>query len=188
VVGLGRIDRIGGGSDRVFSLVRRVAGRGGGACGTADADARGAVGTGGAFGGAGLGATGAAGAFAAAGLAWAGFGFAASTGLGFGASLGLGFATSAGLGFATTGGWRLALAGSGVVASPAIEIGALQLRHGTVPPRLRTILTTSSPSTNVVEQALQCTCMARHQVYTERWHRASNVKPTHGSSIARRLG
>jgi hypothetical protein len=143
--GLGAVERTGGGSERVLSLARGV-GRGGGACGAAAA----------------------------------GVGRDAGTGRsgGFGAVVGGTFAgpvTATGAGFGVTG------AGFGVTASPVpglaasagttpgIVIGALQVRHGTVPPRLRTIRTMSSPKTNVAEHALQRTCMSLAPVYTERW-------------------
>jgi hypothetical protein len=86
-----------------------------------------------------------------------GGGLDATAGGGLDATAGAGFAGTAGAGFASTIGLGLGVAAD---PSPAIEIGALQLRQGTVPPRLRTILMMSSPSTNVVEQALQRTCMA----------------------------
>jgi hypothetical protein len=187
VGGLGRSECAGGGSERVLSLARLVAGSGGGAC------SAGVLG----LGGAGLGAAGLGGA----GLGAASLGAAGDAGAfdGPGATEGLcpvigavfGFAVAAGGGLATSGGLGLAFAGSGVTGSPPpIEIGALQLRHGTVPPRLRTTRTTSSPSTNVVEQALQCTCMARCEVYTERCRGAlqPSTHPQDGCGTGRQLG
>jgi hypothetical protein len=105
----------------------------------------------------------------AAGAAFAGAGAGAAFA---GAGAGAAFAGAAGAAFAGAGagaafaGAAFAGAGVVVVASPdgagpsAIATGALQLLQGTVPPRLRTTRTTSSPITNVVEHALQRTCMS----------------------------